>query len=97
MYFTYIIRCKDDTLYTGYTSDIKRRVDEHKRGINCKYTRAKGFKNLEVYFVTNTKSKAMKLESYIKKLTKKNKNEIIEQPNNFIINLKMENNYRVGS
>ncbi|MDL0267612.1 GIY-YIG nuclease family protein, partial [Clostridioides difficile] len=55
MYFTYIIRCKDDSLYTGYTSNIVRRMNEHKLGVNSKYTRAKGFKKLEVYFVTNTK------------------------------------------
>ncbi|HBG1670006.1 TPA: GIY-YIG nuclease family protein, partial [Clostridioides difficile] len=40
MYFTYIIRCKDDSLYTGYTSNIVRRMNEHKLGINSKYTRA---------------------------------------------------------
>ena len=37
MYFTYIIRCKDDSLYTGYTTDIVRRMKEHESGINCKY------------------------------------------------------------
>lgn len=73
MYFTYIIRCKDDSLYTGYTSNIVRRMNEHKLGINSKYTRAKGFEKLEVYFVTNTKSNAMKLEYYIKKLTRNKK------------------------
>ncbi|WP_236876431.1 GIY-YIG nuclease family protein [Clostridioides difficile] len=36
MYFTYIIRCKDDSLYTGYTSNIVRRMNEHKLGINSK-------------------------------------------------------------
>ena len=39
MYFTYIIRCKDDSLYTGYTTDINRRMKEHESGINCKYTK----------------------------------------------------------
>ena len=50
MYFTYIIRCKDDSLYTGYTTDIDRRMKEHENGINCKYTKVKGFKKLETYF-----------------------------------------------
>lgn len=62
MYYTYIIRCKDNSLYTGYTSDIKRRIEEHKKGINSKYTRAKGFDKLEVYFISDTRSNAMKLE-----------------------------------
>ena len=42
MFYTYIIRCKDNTLYTGYTTDIERRMKEHKSGINSKYTKAKG-------------------------------------------------------
>ena len=49
MYFTYIIRCKDDSLYTGYTTDIVRRMKEHESGINCKYSRVKGFKRSASY------------------------------------------------
>ena len=97
MYYTYIIRCKDNSLYTGYTSDIKRRLEEHKKGINCKYTRARGFKNLEVYFVSNTKSKAMKLESYIKKHTKVKKLWIINNSNAFIESLENNKDYTVGN
>ena len=68
MCYTYIIRCKNNTLYTGYTTDIIRRMEEHKKGINSKYTRAKGFDKLEVFFESDSKSQAMKLEYYIKKL-----------------------------
>lgn len=96
MYFTYIIRCKDGSLYTGYTSDIKRRVSEHKNGINSKYTKAKGFDKLEVYFESDTKSKAMKLEYYIKQLTRSKKLSIISNPYLFINELENKNNYRVG-
>ena len=96
MYYTYIIRCKDNSLYTGYTSDIKRRVKEHEKGINSKYTRAKGFEKLEVYFISDTKSSAMKLESYIKKLTRKKKLLIIENPEKLLEELKIKNNYLVG-
>ena len=95
MFFTYIIRCKDDSLYTGYTSDIKRRMNEHKNGINSKYTKAKGFERLEVYFVSSTKSQAMKLEYYIKKLTRKKKLLIIDNPN--LLLKELDNDiYRVG-
>ncbi|RDY22789.1 GIY-YIG nuclease family protein [Romboutsia maritimum] len=93
MYFTYIIRCKDNSLYTGYTTDIKRRIEEHKKGINSKYMRAKGFKNLEIYFKTSSKSNAMKLEIYIKKLSRKQKLDIIESPTNFLSNLKNGKEY----
>ncbi|MEG2983115.1 MAG: GIY-YIG nuclease family protein [Peptostreptococcaceae bacterium] len=81
MYYTYIITCKDNTYYIGYTSDIKRRMKEHETGINCKYTRAKGFKNLEIYWISKSKSEAMKLECFLKKLTRLNKNKIIQNPN----------------
>ena len=97
MYFTYIIRCKDNSLYTGYTSDIKRRMEEHKQGINCKYSRARGFQSLEVYFSSNTRSKAMKLESYIKKHTKTKKNWIINNPECFVEALENSVEYAVGT
>ena len=96
MYFTYIIRCKDNSLYTGYTSDIKRRIEEHKKGINSKYTRAKGFDKLEVYFISDTRSNAMKLESYIKKLSRKKKLLIIESPELLLDELENKEYYRVG-
>lgn len=97
MYFTYIIRCKDNSLYTGYTSDINRRIDEHKKGINSKYTRAKGFEKLEVYFVSESRSQAMKLESYIKKQSRKKKMYIIENPQLFIEELEWDNRYLIGN
>ncbi len=81
MYYTYILRCKDDTYYIGYTSDINRRMKEHKNGINSKYTRAKGFKSLEIYWQSKTRSDAMKLECFLKKLTRINKTKIILNPN----------------
>ncbi|MGL5348486.1 MAG: GIY-YIG nuclease family protein [Peptostreptococcaceae bacterium] len=96
MYFTYIIKCKDNSLYTGYTSDINRRIEEHKKGINCKYTRAKGFKNLEVYFASNSRSNAMKLESYIKKHPKYKKIWIINNPQLFIESLVNKEQYVIG-
>ena len=96
MYYTYIIRCKDISLYTGYTSDIKRRIEEHKKGINSKYTRAKGFDKLEVYFISDTRSNAMKLESYIKKLSRKKKLLIIESPELLLDELENKEYYRVG-
>lgn len=81
MYYTYIITCKNETYYIGYTSDIKRRMEEHKKGINSKYTRTNGFKKLEIYWISKTKSEAMKLECFLKKLTRINKTKIIENPN----------------
>lgn len=96
MHFTYIIRCKDDSLYTGYTTDIDRRMEEHKTGINSKYTKSKGFSNLEVYFMSDSKSKAMKLESYIKKLARIKKLWVIRSGNEFISELENKQDYTLG-
>lgn len=95
MFFTYIVRCKDNSLYTGYTTDIKRRMNEHKNGINSKYTKAKGFEKLEVYYISSTRSQAMKLESYIKKLTRKKKLLIIDNPSLLLEELNNDF-YKVG-
>ena len=90
MYYTYIIRCKDNSLYTGYTTDVKRRMREHQTGINSKYTKSRLFSNLYIYFSCKTKSEAMKLEYKIKQKSRYQKLNIIENPNDFIENLKKE-------
>ena len=95
--YTYIIRCLDNSLYTGYTTDIKRRMDEHKRGINSKYTKARKFAKLEIFFVSSTKSDAMKLEYYIKSLTKKKKLELIKNPEIEITKYENSDNYKIGN
>lgn len=95
MYYTYIIRCKDNSLYTGYTTDINRRMREHTTGINSKYTKSRGFLKLEVYFVCQSKSDAMKLEYKIKKKSRYQKLNIIESPEEFIQILKQEEDFIV--
>lgn len=79
-FYTYIIRCADNSLYTGYTTDIKRRVKEHKKGINCKYTKSRKYKSLEALFLSESKSNAMKLEAFIKQMSRNKKLLIIENP-----------------
>lgn len=93
MYYTYILRCKDNSLYTGYTTDINRRMKEHERGINSKYTKAKGFSNLEIYFICKSKSDAMKLEYKIKSKTRNQKLHIIKNPQDFTKQLKEIENF----
>lgn len=96
MCYTYIIRCKNNSLYTGYTTDINRRMKEHEKGINSKYTKAKGFDKLEVYFKSNSKSDAMKLEYYIKKLTRDKKLWIVNNPTLFIEEVKDKFQISIG-
>ena len=60
--YTYILRCGDGSLYTGWTNDIKNRLKMHREGKGAKYTRGRGpltLVHLEVY---DTKSEAMRRE-----------------------------------
>lgn len=76
-WFLYIIRCKDNSLYTGITTDINRRFLQHKEGKGAKYTRAKGVLKIESIFSFENRSLASKEEIRIKKLSKNKKEEII--------------------
>lgn len=80
MYFIYMLRCGDNSIYTGITPDLKSRMEEHFSGgpKSSKYVRSRGAKKLEAYWETEEKSDALKLEYRIKKnLTKAQKEEII--------------------
>ena len=76
--FVYILRCKDNSLYTGWTNDLENRIDMHNKGLGAKYTRGRGPCTL-VYFETfETKQEAQKREYAIKKLTREEKQKLIE-------------------
>jgi putative endonuclease len=81
-YWVYILHCENGTLYTGYTTDLIRRYREHVTGSGkCKYTRS--FKPLSVaqwWAILGSKSEAMRIEKFIKTLSKKQKQELILQP-----------------
>jgi len=77
-YFVYIIECTNGAYYTGYTTDVERRYEEHVQGTpKCKYTRSFPPKQLLGYIECATKSKAMKLEASIKKMSKEQKKMIL--------------------
>lgn len=79
MYYLYILLCADDTLYTGVTNDLKRRVEEHNEGkIGAKYT--KGRRPVRLLYSKKFKNKqlAMKEECKIKKLSRNKKFKFIE-------------------
>ena len=76
-FYTYIIKCSDNSLYTGYTTDIKRRVDEHNTGSGAKYTRGRLPVVLKYVEFNNTRSDAMSREYEIKQLTKTEKKELL--------------------
>lgn len=86
MYVIYIIRCTDDSLYTGITNNLERRIKEHQqKGLrSAKYMRSHTFQKLEFVFISNNRSEASKLEFFIKKLSKKEKEELILGSKNLI-------------
>lgn len=76
-FFIYIIRCKDDTLYTGYAKDVPRRVKQHNSGIASKYTRTRRPVKLVYAEEHPDASMALKREYAIKQLTKEQKLALI--------------------
>ena len=80
MWYTYIVRCSDNSLYTGVTTDLERRVDEHNSSDKgSKYTKTRSPVKL-VYDETHTdRSSSCKRESEIKKLSRTDKLKIINE------------------
>mgnify|MGYP003638281657 CR=1 FL=1 len=74
-YYVYIVECSDGTYYTGYTTDISRRVDEHNYSTKkaAKYTRSRRPVRLLYSETYASVSEALKREYKIKKLSKKQK------------------------
>ncbi len=81
-YWIYILSCENGSYYTGYTTNLIRRYREHMmRTDKCKYTRSfKPIKMIQSWQILGNKALAMKVEKYIKKMTKANKKQIIEHP-----------------
>ncbi len=79
MYFLYILECADGSLYTGITTNIERRLREHKEGTGANYTRAFGVRKI-LYTETHTnRSSASKREAEIKRWTRGRKLRLIQQ------------------
>ena len=66
MYFVYLIECKDTSLYTGITTDVKRRFEEHKNGTASHYTSSRGVRNIVYTERHADRSSALKREFEIK-------------------------------
>lgn len=81
-YWVYILLCDNNTYYTGYTNDLKRRYQSHLDGTGaCKYTRSfKPIKIAQSWEIMTGKSEAMKIERYIKKQTRHEKEKLIQCP-----------------
>lgn len=76
-YFTYILRCRDQSLYTGWTKDLLTRERTHNEGRGGHYTRARCPVKIVYYETFETKNEAMKRECAIKKLRRVQKEALI--------------------
>ena len=77
-WYIYILRCGDDTLYTGITDDVEKRFSAHAAGKGAKYTRGRGPLTLVYTEEVEDKSAALKREHAIKKLPRTEKLKLID-------------------
>ncbi|MDR0291497.1 MAG: GIY-YIG nuclease family protein [Elusimicrobium sp.] len=77
MNYTYILKCADDTLYTGWTNDLEKRLQAHRSGKGCKYTRSRCPVELVYFECFETKQEAQSREFAIKKMTHAKKRSLI--------------------
>lgn len=78
MNYTYIVECKDGSLYTGWTNNIEKRIADHNSGKGAKYTRSRGPVSLVHLEIFDTKEEAMSREARIKRMNRKKKMDLIE-------------------
>ena len=77
-YHVYVLRCSDNTFYTGYTTDVERRVREHDAGDGAKYTRGRTPVELVHVEPFDSQSEAMSREYEIKQYTRAEKERLVE-------------------
>ena len=78
MNYTYIVKCSDETFYTGWTNDLKKRIEMPNSGKGAKYTKARLPVELVYYEAFDTKEEAMSREWHIKRLSRSEKQKLIE-------------------
>ena len=81
MNYVYIIKCKDDSLYTGWTNNLEKRFKDHCNGKGAKYTRGRGPLELVYYEEYEDKKEAMKREYQLKQLSREKKIKLISTNN----------------
>lgn len=76
-WYLYILRCGDGTLYTGITTDVPKRLEQHRTGKGAKYTRGRSPLELVYQEECGNHSEALKRELAVKKLTREQKEVLI--------------------
>lgn len=77
IWFVYLARCADGTLYCGISKDVRRRIERHNAGRGARYTRVRRPVTLAWMFPAGTHGEALRLERSIKRLTKSAKERLI--------------------
>ncbi len=77
-YSVYILRCADDSLYTGVALDVRRRLEEHRSGKRgAKYLRGRLPVDLVFEYVAGARGNALRLEHRVKRMTRREKEDLI--------------------
>ncbi|MFW6237866.1 MAG: GIY-YIG nuclease family protein [Halanaerobiales bacterium] len=76
-HFVYILKCSDGTFYTGYTTDVERRIEEHNAGKGARYTRGRTPVRPVHVEAFATRSRAMQREYEIKSLNREKKEQLV--------------------
>lgn len=99
MYYVYMLRCIDNSIYTGITNQMEKRYMCHvsRAPSAAKYTRSREVSGIEAIWQTSDKSHALKLEFRIKKLTKLRKEQLIKNPYNLPEGVEMEEYVYLGN
>jgi len=77
-HWVYVVECVDGSFYTGYTTDVERRVRQHDRGEGAKYTRGRTPVELVHVEAFDSKSAAMSREYEVKQLSRADKERLVE-------------------
>lgn len=83
-YYIYILRCENDSLYTGIAKDFVDRFEKHKKGEGAKYTKAFKPIKIELVLCCENRSEASKVEKFIKLMQKNEKEIYIKEPERLI-------------
>lgn len=75
--YTYILRCADNSYYTGWTNDLEKRIEAHNNGHGAKYTKSRTPVEVVYFELHETKEAAMKREYEIKQMTRLEKEKLI--------------------
>lgn len=78
MHYVYVLECADGSFYTGYTTDVERRVEEHEAGEGAKYTKGRRPVTLRHVETFDSRGAALSREHEIKQLRRREKRTLVE-------------------